>query len=491
MTKTRFVNSGDFRVAYQVLGRGPIDVLLVPPVTSHIELNWADPGFSWFMRNLASLGRFIAFDKRGTGHSDRVGGAAPLEDRVEDITAVLDAVGSERAVLIGLSEGAATAALFAAAYPARVFGLVMISSITTGFPGRGHPGAFRPEVLQEAIDVYRSWGSGKIFDLYAPSRAGGDLHHFLLGVYERASASRESVQRLLETMFAVDVRHVLPHIPVPTLVVHRAGDVVPVEGARITASLIPGARYVEFEGPDHLPFAGSNREEIFEEIAAFIDQLHSTRAERVVSTIMFTDIVGSTERLVSLGDHEWLALRDRHDALVREQLVRHRGRELQTTGDGFLATFPGPVRGVRCACSISNSIRELGVSIRAGLHTGEIEARGGDVGGLGVHIGARVMSVATADEVVVSRAVRDLAAGSEISFLSKGSHQLKGLPGDWDLFSVDHGSALREEARARTKGPPEKLSLLDRSMVAFTRTAPWATRALVRLAQKGIGGKAI
>lgn len=487
MAKTRFVKSGDFRVAYQVFGSGPVDILLVPPVTSHIDLNSADPGFSWFMRNLASLGRFITFDKRGTGRSDRVAGAAPLEDRVEDITAVLDAVGSERAVLIGLSEGGATAALFAAANPARVFGLVMISSITTGFPSGEHPGAFRSEVLQEAIDVYGSWGSGKIFDLYAPSRAGKKLHHFLLGVYERASASPEAAQHLIETMFAVDVRHVLPHIPVPTLVVHRTGDVVPVEGARITASLIPKARYVEFEGPDHLPFAGSNRQEIFQEIAGFLDQLHATKAERVVSTIMFTDIVGSTERLVSLGDREWLALRDRHDALVRDQLGRHRGRELQTTGDGFLAIFPGPVRGIRCACSISNSIRELGVSVRSGLHTGEIEMRGRDVGGLGVHIGARVMSVAGADEVVVSRAVKDLVAGSEISFLSKGSHQLKGLPGNWDLFSVDPGSALREEARARAKAPPEKLSLLDRSLVGFTRTAPWATRALVRAAQRNTG----
>jgi class 3 adenylate cyclase len=483
MAKTRFAQSGDFRIAYQTIGSGPLDILLVPPVTSHIDLNWADPNFTWFMRKLASLGRFITFDKRGTGRSDRLAGAAPLEDRLDDVTAVLDAAGSQRALLIGLSEGAATAALFAAAYPARVLGLAMVSSITTGSPVKEHPGAFRPERLEQAMDIYRSWGDGKIFELYAPSRAGGRLHHFLLGLYERASATQQSVTSLVETMLAVDVRHVLPHIPVPTLVLHRVGDVAPVEGARVTASLIPGARFVEFEGDDHLPFVGSNREEIFRELANFAERLQATKADRVVSTVMFTDIVGSTERLVSLGDREWLALRDRHDALVRAELGRHRGRELQTTGDGFLATFPGPVRGIRCACSISKSIRDLGVSIRSGLHLGEIELRGNDIGGLGVHIGARVMSAAGPDEVLVSKAVKDLVAGSEIAFVPKGSHQLKGLPGHWDLFSVNHDSALTGDPQARDRGPADQLSLLDRSLVAFTRGAPWATRALVRSAQ--------
>lgn len=484
MPKTRFAQSGDFSIAYQTIGSGPLDLLLVPPVTSHIDLNWADPNFTWFMRRLAKLGRFITFDKRGTGRSDRLVGAAPLEDRLEDITAVLDAAGSERALLIGLSEGSATAALFAAAYPARVLGLAMMSSITTGTAQRDHPGAFRPDCFAGAMEVYRSWGDGNLFEFYAPTKAGGKLHRGLIGLYERASATRATAESLVQTMLDVDVRLVLPNILVPTLVIHRTGDVVPVEAARVTASLIPGARFVEFEGDDHLPFVGPNREEIFEELTRFLDDVHSTNAARVVSTIMFTDIVGSTERLVSLGDRGWLALRDKHDALVRDQLLRYRGRELQTTGDGFLATFPGPVRGIRCACSISDSIRELGVSIRSGLHTGEIEVRGGDVGGLGVHIGARVMAAAGPDEVVVSKAVKDLVAGSEISFLPKGSHKLKGLPGHWDLFSVDHRSALNRDLRARERGPADALSMLDRSMIAFTRAAPWATRAFVKAVQK-------
>jgi pimeloyl-ACP methyl ester carboxylesterase len=441
--ETRYARSGDLNIAYQVTGDGPLDLVYVPGWVSNVELMWEEPAMARFLERLASFSRLILFDKRGTGLSDRVSNdeLPTLEQRMDDVRAVLEAVGSERAAVFGHSEGGNMSVLFAATYPERTTALITLGS----FAKRRDPDADYPwapvadEREATVADVERNWGRLRPEDVeyYAPSRVGD--HQFIrnLEQYFRRSASPGAAAALLRMNSHIDVRAILPTIQVPTLVLHRAGDHdVSVEEGRYLAARIPGAKFVELAGDDHVISAGDT-DELADEIEEF---LTGTRPvpdpDRVLATVLFTDIVGSTERAAELGDRRWRELLSSHDAAVRRELERFRGREVDTAGDGFLATFDGPARAVRCAIAAGEAVQELGVEIRAGIHTGECELDGPKVRGIAVHTGARIASLAGPAEVLVSQTVKDLVAGSGLAFEERGVHELKGVPGEWRIYAA-------------------------------------------------------
>jgi class 3 adenylate cyclase len=440
--KTRYARSGDANIAYQVAGDGPIDLVYVPGWVSNVETAWEDPNVSRFLQRLTSFSRVILFDKRGTGLSDSVPiyELPTLEQRMDDVRAVMDAVGSERAALFGASEGGVMCALFAATYPERTSALVIYGSYAKGIATDDYPQGLAPiEALDEFIEALAElWDdAGGLLSIWAPSAGDDPVATAAFGRYLRSGASPSAVEALTRMNAMADVRHVLPAICVPTLVIHRAEDmIVSVEAGRDVAAMIRGARYVELPGEDHLWFHG-DADAILDETEEFLTGSRSPRiADRVLATVMFTDIVDSTRQAAALGDRRWGDLLGRHDALMRRELERHRGRAVKTMGDGFLATFDGPARAIRCACSVRNALRDLGIEVRAGLHTGEFDLIGDDVGGIAVNIGARVGSAAGPGEVLVSRTVTDLVAGSGIEFEDRGVHSLKGVPGEWQLFAV-------------------------------------------------------
>ena len=440
--KTRYARSGDVNIAYQIAGEGPIDLVYVPGWVSNIETAWEDPHVSRFLERLASFSRLILFDKRGTGLSDRVSISElpTLEQRMDDVRAVMDAADSERAALFGASEGGVMCALFGATYPDRTAALVLYGSYAKGTVTADYPhGLAEQEAIDEFIAALSElWDdAGGLLYVWAPSASDDPVTRAAFGRYLRTGASPSAVVALTRMNAAVDIRHVLPVIAVPTLVIHRSEDmIVPVEAGRDLAAKIQGAKYVEQSGEDHLWFHG-DADAILGEVEEF---LTGTRAaeivDRILATVMFTDIVESTRKAAALGDRRWRDLLARHDTLMRRELERHRGREVKTLGDGFLATFDGPARAIRCACSARDAMRGLEVEVRAGLHTGECELIGEDLGGIAVNIGARVGSVADPGEVLVSRTVTDLVAGSGIEFTDRGVHSLKGVPGDWQLYAV-------------------------------------------------------
>ncbi|MFL5820686.1 MAG: adenylate/guanylate cyclase domain-containing protein [Solirubrobacteraceae bacterium] len=469
--KTQYARNGDVSIAYQVLGDGPLDLVIVPGFISHLELDWTEPLQTRFFRRLSSFSRLIRFDKRGTGLSDPVAGIPTLEERMEDVHAVLDVVGSERAVLFGWSEGGPMAVLFAATYPDRTAALVLYGTFVSG-------AALGPQLEQVLEVVDQRWGEGSILDLFAPSVAHEEVRRRLTGTYERASASPGMARALVEAVRRTDVTPALSAIQAPTLVLHRRDENIPVEGARETAKAIPGARLVELEGRDHLPFIGDS-DAIVDEVEEFLTGARHTREpDRVLATVLFTDIVGSTERAGEMGDSRWRELLESHNALVCEQVERFDGRPVKSTGDGFLATFDGPAKAIRCASTITAEVRRLGIEVRAGIHTGECERMNGDVGGLAVHIGARVGSLAPPGHVVVSSTVRDLVAGSGIDFVERGTEVLKGVPGEWRLYSVAGPASSVASAKpiADTRG--DRAS--DRVGVAMARRAPWIGRSIAR-----------
>ena len=436
--ETRYALSGDVRVAYQVVGDGPRDLVLVPGFVSHLELAWEHPPYERFMRRLAEIARVIVFDKRGSGLSDPVGAAATIEERIDDIRAVMDAAGSERADVFGWSEGGSMAAVFGASFPERVSALVLYGSFARGVQAEDHPWAVTREAAELFVqeDEEETWGQGLSLLVTAPSRFDDEALVRWWGRFERQSMSPTMARAVIRLDFDLDIREILPSVRVPTLVIHRTGDVIPVEGARWLAEQIPGARYVELPGDDHWPWI-TDPDEIVEEVEEFLTgERHEREPDRVLATVLFTDIVGSTERAAALGDRRWRDLLEQHDRLVRRELDRHRGREVKMTGDGVLATFDGPARAITCARAICEQVRPLGIEVRGGLHTGECELRDGDVGGLAVHIGARVAGIAGAGEVVVSGTVKDLVVGSDIPFTERGTHTLKGAPGEWRLYAV-------------------------------------------------------
>jgi class 3 adenylate cyclase len=435
----QYTQSADVHIAYQVIGEGDRDFVLVQGFISHLDLDWESPEMARFLRDIASFNRLIIFDKRGTGLSDRAVGMPTLEERMDDVRAVMDAAGSECAVLMGVSEGAPMSILFAATYPERTQALVLHGGMARSTEAPDYPWAPPAEGAIEAASelVVPGLYSGDDIDIWAPSLADDPKAKQWLGRYRRAGISPDGMTALFTMFLDIDVRSVLPTLRVPTLVIHRHGDrVVNWRAGRWMAEQIPGAKYVKLAGADHLPWAGDS-DAVIEEIREFLTGVRvAPEPDRVLATVMFTDVVGSTERAASLGDRRWRDLLDAHDAEVRRQLAAFRGREVKAMGDGFLATFDGPARAVRCACAIQDAAADLQVDVRIGLHTGEIDVRGEDIGGLAVHIGERVAALAEPSEVLVSSTVKDLVAGSGLEFDDRGDRELKGVPGSWRLFAV-------------------------------------------------------
>jgi class 3 adenylate cyclase len=440
MPTTRYTRSADVNIAYQVVGDGPIDLVVVPGWVSQVEAMWEEPTHEAFLRRLAVFSRLILFDKRGTGLSDRVSldRLPTLEDRMDDVRAVMDAAGSERAALFGTSEGGVMCALFAATYPQRTTALIMYASYARRIWTSDYPWAPTPTEREVSIaDVEASWGGPTQLDVLAPDYADDERLQDWWARYLRMAASPGAAAALLRMNSQIDIRPILPSIGVPTLIMHRVGDLdIDVGGSRYMAQQIPGAKYVELAGRNHLWFVGDT-DAIVGEIEEFVTGVrHSTEFDRVLATVMFTDIASSTTVAAELGDRRWRALLESHNALVRRELQRNRGVEVDNAGDGFLAHFDGPARAIRCAMAIVDGAARLGLGVRAGVHTGECEVVDGKLRGVAVHIGARVMAAAAPGEVMVSRTVHDLIAGSGLELVDSGHHELKGVPGEWQLFTV-------------------------------------------------------
>jgi class 3 adenylate cyclase len=440
--ETKFTQSGDVTIAYQVIGSGPMDLVLIPGFVSHVEHAWEDPSFTRFLTQLASFSRVIMFDKRGTGLSDRIGGIPTLEERMDDARAVMDAADSQKAAFFGVSEGGPMSVLFAATYPDRATALILYGSIAKGARAPDYP--WGPDLTNERTKAWfegwrTQWGGPYGIESRAPSMADDKTFRQWFAKYLRLSASPSAVIKVFEMNMLIDVREILPTIRVPTLVLHRVGDrVISVEQGRFLAEHIPGAKLVELSGEDHLWWVGDT-ESITNEVQEFLtgEQSPPVEVDRVLATVLFTDIVNSTGRTAQMGDSRWKDVLDTHNAVMLKEIEHFRGRAIRSTGDGYLAVFDGPGRAIRCGAAVNRELRQRGIEIRAGVHTGEIDIMGEDVGGIAVNIAARVLAEAADNEVWVSRTVKDLVVGSGFNFTDKGSFGLKGVPGEWSLFSVE------------------------------------------------------
>jgi class 3 adenylate cyclase len=442
--ETRYARAADgVSIAYQVVGDGPRDLVYVPGWVSHLEAAWEEPTLARYFDRLASFSRLILFDKRGTGMSDRVPESElpTLETRMNDVRTVCDAVGSSEAALFGLSEGAPMCVLFAATHPERTTAIILFGGYARRLEGPDYPWGVSPEANAAFLEeMARDWGGPVGLAARAPSMVDDPRFRETWSRYLRMGASPGAVVALARMNAEIDVRSVLGSVHIPTLVLHRTGDrAFPVEAGRFLAERIAGARFVELHGDDHLPWVGDT-DAVLGEIEEFLTGVRSSSThDRFLATVLFTDIVGSTQRAAELGDGAWGDLLIAHNRRVREQLARFQGREIDTAGDGFLATFDGPARAVRCAAAIIDALEPLGVEIRAGVHTGEITIAGDDVRGIAVHIGARVAALAGPSEILVSSTVRDLVAGSGLAFEDRGVHRLKGVPDDRRLYAVTAG----------------------------------------------------
>jgi class 3 adenylate cyclase len=438
VSEVRFARSGDVDIAYRAVGDGPVDLVYALGAYTHLEVFWELPQFRRYCERLAEFTRLIVFDKRGMGMSDRVPGATTLEERMDDIRAVMDAVGSERAAVMGESEGGPLAILFAAAHPERTVALILQGAEVRERKDEEWPWGESTEEEFEAsmATLPERWGKGLGIDFIAPSVAGQQWARAWRGRVQLHAGTPASTEAFMRMAFDIDVRHVVPAINVPTLIVHADRDgVCHVENARFLARTIPGAKYVELDTDDHVPWF--DPDETVAEIREFLTgRREAATPDRMLATVLFTDLVGSTERAADLGDRRWRDLLEQHHAAVRRELARFDGREVDTAGDGFFATFDGPARAIRCAQAIVDAVRPLGLDVRAGLHTGEVELADGKVAGIAVNIGARVAGRAEAGEVLVSGTVKDLVAGSGLEFEDRGSPELKGIPGEWRVFAV-------------------------------------------------------
>lgn len=438
---THYVEASDgISVAYQISGSGPVDLVVVNGIFGHIEAQYDLPGYPEFIEGLGRFARVIVFDKRGSGMSDRISGAPPLEERIRDVTAVMDAADSQQAVLFGLSEGGPMSILMSALHPDRVRGLILCGTYARCSWAEDYPDGTKREPFLERVKArLDSWGDPAAGNggIAAPSFADDPVFQEAWARTNRQSFPPATFLKMWELALDIDVRDIVPTVSVPQLIIHREADrVVPVNLGRYLSRLAPSATYRELPGGDHIPWGGSG--EILGLIEEFVtgDRPVAANVQRSLSTVLFTDIVQSTERASALGDGRWRQLLDRHDALAGRQVERFDGKLIKTTGDGILATFGGPARAIGCALALSEGVHGLDLSIRAGLHLGEIELRGDDVGGLAVHLASRVMSEANADEVLVTRTVRDVVAGAGFSFESRGEHSLKGIDGTWELARV-------------------------------------------------------
>ena len=436
--KVRYTKSGNVNIAYQVVGDGPLDLVLVPGWVSNIEVFWEEPSYARFLNRLASFSRLMLFDKRGTGLSDRVTDTPTLEERMDDVRAVMDAVGSEKAALLGYSEGGPMCVLFSTTYPERTISIIMIGSYARRLWAPDYPDGADPdryEVYLESIE--REWGGPVGIDTRAPTLEHDERFRAWWARMLRQGATPATAQALTRMNSEIDVRNILPSIRVPTLILHATGDrTLPISGSRYMAERIPNAKFVELPTKDHLPWVGCP-DMVVSEVEEFLTGVrHTPEIDRIVCTIMFTDIVESTRLAAEMGDLRWRDLLEAHHAAVRRELSVYRGKEIKTTGDGFHATFDGPARAIQCASAVLNAVGELGLGVRIGLHTGECQVKGDSLEGLAIHIAARVSGTAKAGEIVVSSTVKDLVAGSGISFVDAGAHELKGVPDEWQLFSV-------------------------------------------------------
>jgi class 3 adenylate cyclase len=437
--ETRYAKSGKAHIAYQVLGDAAIDLLLLGGFFSHVEAQWEEPSYARFLERLASFTRLIMLDQRGTGLSDRVGRLPTLEQQMDDVLSVMEAVGSQRAALLGVAQGGPLGILIAAAHPRRTSALLLWASYARLLKDDDYPWGRDETSYRRLMRTLEStWGSGGYLDLLAPSVAEDSSFRRWWAKFERHIHSPGSLLAFLRLHAGVDVRAVLPSVRTPTLVFQRSDDVYRDPGnSRYLAEMIPGATHVELAGRDHLPFVG-DQDSVLDEIQGFLTGIRRGPApDRVLATVLFTDLVGSTELAAHIGDQAWRDLLERHNILTRKELGRFRGREIHTIGDGFLATFDGPARAVRCGQAICAKVRGLGLEVRAGVHTGEIELVRDDVRGLAVHIGTRVMGLAGPGEVLASATVKDLVFGSGIEFEDRGTHALKGVPGEWRLFAAN------------------------------------------------------
>ena len=441
LEEVSYARNGDVSIAYGVLGEGPPDLVFVGGFVSHLEIIWEAEPVRRFFDRLASFARVIVWDKREQGLSDRLGQPPTLEQGMDDLAAVMDAAGSERAALFGISEGGPMAALFAASYPERVSRMILYGTYAKMTRAEDHPAGVPRDRLERWLQGGTAgWGGPVGMELFAPSAADDEelvkwwTHLLRSGTSPRAAAA------LMRMYIDIDVRPVLGAITAPTLLLHRKDDrLIPVGQGRALAALMPSARYVELEGFDHVPFVGDS-DAILDEVEEFVTgTLAEREAERMLATVLFTDIVGSTERAAAAGDRDWRRLLERHDELVRRELARHRGKEIKQTGDGFPAAFDGPARAVHCAAAITKLVRPLGIEVRASVHTGECELRGADLAGMAVHIGARVGACAQSGEVLVSSTAKDLVVGSDLRFEERGVRELKGVPGEWRLYALAGG----------------------------------------------------
>jgi class 3 adenylate cyclase/pimeloyl-ACP methyl ester carboxylesterase len=434
----QFATNEDVHIAYRVWGDASVDLTYVPTWASNLDLVDQLPAIARGIDRMASFARLIMLDRRGVGLSDRLCGMATLEEGMDDLKAVLDAAGSERTALCGFNESGPLCALFAATHPDRVSHLILYGSFATTMWHPDYPWGQKPEDRAEQIYwIVESWGMPGAGALLSPESVGDERFMEWAGRWARNSVTRDALPEYFRILEKTDVRHVLETIRVPTLVLHRAQDsIVPVDNGRYLAEKIPGAKYVELEGTEHVPFFG-DWEAVADELEEFVTgSRHARESNRVLATILFTDIVGSTEKASSLGDKRWRELLDTHDEATSALLERWQGRLVKATGDGLLATFDGPARAIRCASQMCSRLSSLGLQVRCGLHTGEVEVRGDDVGGIAVHIGARVMELAQPGEILVSSAIPPLIAGSGVAFEERGSHSLKGVDGEWPVFAV-------------------------------------------------------
>ncbi|HJR88925.1 MAG TPA: adenylate/guanylate cyclase domain-containing protein [Aeromicrobium sp.] len=496
--ETHYAKKGDISIAYQVVGDGPIDLVFSSGIVSNLALMWSDPEANAMFRRIASFTRLIMFDKPGTGMSDPVAGPPTAEQRVEDIVAVMDAVGVEHAAIAGYSEGGTPALLFAATYPERCDALILLETAAKWLAAPGYLEDVAAKI-QHPWDVMlprvENWGSGEVVAKWGPSVATRTGAMQLFGSAERVCASPGMAKAVMWACLQMDVRAALPQIKVPTLVIHRTDSFVPVELSHYMAAEIEGARPAFLPGRDHILWFGDWRP-IIDEIEEFLTGTrHRADPDRALATIMFTDIVSSTERTSEMGDERWRVLVERHDHVMTTEIERWGGRPVKTLGDGFLAVFDGPAKAVRCARAMTASVRQLGIEIRAGIHAGECERRGEDVAGIAVNVAARISSLGMAGEVLVSSTVRELVLGSGLEFVEHGVHQLKGVPDQWHLFAVTADgrtdarpvSEVTPDVAALTPGPMETLRPRDRVLLAAAKRTSVAQRRALGVLMYGRG----
>ena len=488
--QTQYVERDGISIAYQVVGDGPVDLLFSPGFISHLDLQWADAGVSRFLARFASFARLIMYDKPGTGLSDPVPQLPTLEERVADIEAVLDAAGSQRAVLFGVSEGGPASVLLAAMRPERISSLILYGSfVCTPWAA---PGTFSAETAQRAElshdrmdEIVEHWGDGgRMMDVFAPSVTLTESQKRRFGMFMRAAASPRMVRALMKVVDQIDIRDVLPSVRVPTLVLHVDGDrVVPSVAGQQLADGIPGARFVSFPGTDHnFWLVDEIVDGLVDEIERFVTgAVSNAEPNRVLASVLFTDIVASTTRAAELGDRAWRELLERHDELVERTVSGHGGRVVKHIGDGALSAFDGPAMAMRCAEALNEGVAELDIQLRTGIHTGECEKIGEDLGGLAVHIGARVGALAGPGEIVVSSTVKELVVGSNMQFSDRGEHELKGVPGSWRLYALGE----QRTPQVELDGAAGYMRRSDRIAVSIARRMPRAMRLAGRLADRG------